>query len=209
MGIKELFTGYGGMAFPLPDIAGKYKGKSIVVCGDADCVWADLETFGCRDDARCGQVRKEGWDFMVVNKLGETFPGWINHWYSNQPAHLKTFIAARRYEYAPEFAQTWITHSCGVGADYRWPWHGGGTSGLGATLVAVALGYDRVVLCGLPLNDTPHNGEPHWRKGNFTREAAGSVTDDRNTYWKSAIKEGFDGKVKSMSGRTRDWLGAP
>src|SRR5262245_50168095 len=139
MGVKELMTGYGGLMFPLPSIAGSCKGKNIVVCADASCVWIDLELFGCRDDAGKGRVRKDGWDFMAVNKLGETFPGHLHHWYSNQTQHLDTFIAARRYEYGPEFAKRWVTHSCNVGADYRWPWHGGGTSGLGATLVAVGL----------------------------------------------------------------------
>jgi len=210
MGIKELMTGYGGLMFPLPSIAGSCKGKNIVVCGDASCVWDDLEKFGCADTSTFkGRIKKDGWEFMAINKIGETFPGHLHHWYSNQPNYLNTFIAARRPEYAPEFSPFWVTHSCNSGADYRWPWHGGGTSGLGGTLVAVALGYDRVMLCGLPLDDSPHNGEPHWRKSNFTREASGSINNDQNTYWKRAIAEGFDGKVKSMSGRTKEWMGAP
>src|ERR1041385_5857383 len=196
--------------FPLPSIAGSCKGKNIVVCGDAACVWDDLERFGCRDDSPPkGGVKKDGWEFMAVNKLGETFPGYLHHWYSNQTNHLKNFVAARRPEYAPQLSPSWVTHSCNVGADYRWPWHGGGTSGLGATLVAVALGYDHVVLCGLPLDDGPHNGEPPWRRSNFTREVAGSIRNDRPGHWRRAIEEGFDGKVRSMSGRTRDWLGEP
>jgi hypothetical protein len=209
VGLKELFSGYGGFAFPLPSIAGSCKGKKVVVCGDAHCVWIDLELFGCRDDSGLGRVRKEGWEFMAVNKLGECFPGHLHHWYSNQPAHLANFVKARRNEYEKEFTKYWITHSCGVGADFRWPWGGGGTSSLGAALVAIGLGYERVVLCGVPLDNTPHNGQPHWRKCNFENEAAGSATDDRDGYWKRAIQEGFEGKVRSMSGRTAAWLGRP
>jgi hypothetical protein len=210
MGLKDLMTGYGGFAFPLPRIAGTYKGKNLIVCGDAQCVWIDLELFGARDDTHPGKVRKEGWDVMVVNKLGETFPGWIHHWYSNIPRVINTAIAARRDEYTREFSPSWVTHSCNVGADYRWPWGGHGTSGLGAVLVGIGLGYDRIVLCGLPLDDGPHNGEPHWRKTKFaSSEAAGSKTDDRDSHWKRAIELAFDKKVRSMSGRTKDWLGGP
>lgn len=210
MGLKDLMTGYGGLAFPLPKIAGTYKGKNLIVCGDAQCLWLDLELFGARDDSRMGQVRKDGWDIMVVNKAGECFPGWIHHWYSNLPRVIHSAIAARRDDYAIEFSKIWITHSCNAGADHRWPWGGHGTSGLGAVLVGIGLGYDRIVLCGLPLDDGPHNGEPHWRKTKFAAsEAAGSKTNDKNVHWKRAIDSAFEGKVKSMSGRTREWLGGP
>ena len=207
MGLNELMAGYGGRAFPLPEIAGKYKGKNLIICGDALCVWIDLELFGARDNSGMGKVRKEGWDLMVVNNLGITFPGTIAHWYSNQPRVIRNAVAARRDEYAIEFSKDWITHSCNDGADYRWPWGGHGTSGLGAVLVGLGLGYDRIVLCGLPLDDGPHNGECHWRKTKFaSSEAAGSVRDDRDSHWKRAIELAFDGKVKSMSGRTKVWL---
>jgi hypothetical protein len=210
LSLKDLMSGYGGFAFPLPSIAGKYEGNQLVICGDAACVWSDLEAFGCRDDDGRGKVRKSGWDFMVVNKLGETFPGWIAHWYSNMPRVIERSIAARREEYTREFSKHWITHSCNVGADYRWPWGGHGTSGLGSVLVGVGLGYRSIVLCGMPLDDGPHNGEPHWRKTGFaSSEAAGGVNDDKNAHWKRAIDLAFCGKVKSMSGRTKAWLGAP
>lgn len=210
MALKDLMTGYGGFEFPLPEIAGTYKGRSVVVCGDAAGIWDDLEAFGCRDDAGRGSVRKEGWDFLLVNKLVETFPGDIEHCYSNEPGILRKYIGARRQEYTREFSGPLHTHSCNGGMKWRWPWGGHGTSGLGAVLVAVGLGYDRIVLCGLPLDDGPHNGEPHWRACRFaTSEAAPSGTSGINSHWKRARDMAFDDKVKSMSGRTRDWLGAP
>lgn len=211
MALDELLTGYGGRAFPYPDIAGAYKGKKLVVCGDAIGVWDDLECFGCRDDSGPrGRVRKEGWDFLTVNKLVETFPGSVEHCYSNEANLLNKFIAARRSEYAREFGPPAHSHSCNTGAAHRWPWGGQGTSGLGAVLIGLGLGYDRIVICGMPLDDGPHNGEPHWRRTAFkSSEAAGSATDDRDSHWKRAMDLAFQGRVKSMSGRTRDWLGSP
>jgi hypothetical protein len=172
-------------------------------------VWADLEAFGCRVDHRQGaSPRKEGgWDFLTVNKAVETFPGNIEHAYSNEPALLMRFIAARRSEYsASSPARCTSTPATAEGAMHRWPWGGWGTSGLGACFAGVGMGYDQVVLCGVPLNDGPHNGEPPWRKGGFTREAASTADGAMNP---TGSAPGAPRKIFSMSGRTREWLGAP
>lgn len=199
--------GYSGRA--LPAIVGRYSGKGLVVCADAACIWDDLERFGCKRTHRLGSVYKEGFDFLTVNKLVEVFPGNIEHAYSNEPVLLAKFIAARRSEYAREFDGPRHTHSCQAGAKWHWPFGGHATSLLSATLAGVAMGYGQVVICGGPLTDGPHNGEPPWRKTGFTREAADSVDDKINRYWKRARDMAFQGRVKSMSGRTKDWLGAP
>lgn len=193
-----------GCASRLPDIKGLYAGKKLIICGDAACIWADLEAFGCRSDHGNGSIGKPGFDFMAVNKAGETFPGHLEHWYSNAGHLLKIWMAARRQEYIKEFIVS-HTHACSNGAMWLWPWGAHGTSGLGAALTGIALGYEQIVLCGLPLDNGPHNGEPPWRK---TRFASSEVKDD-DQHWQRARELAFQGKVKSMSGRTRDWLGAP
>lgn len=199
-----------GTPFHLPEIAGKYQGRGLVIVGDAIGVWDDLEAFGCRSDEGRGRVEKEGFDFLTINKAVETFPGGIEHCYSNEPSLLLKFIAARRSEYTREFKGPKHSHSISGGASWTWPFGGHGTSGLGAVLVGLGLGYDRIVICGVPLDDGPHNGEPKWRRCAFkTSEAAGNVNTGMNSHWKKAIQFAFDGKVKSMSGRTREWLGAP
>ena len=203
MALTDLMKGYAGTTFPLPKIAGTYKG-GLIICGDAACVWGDLERFGCASRLGRGSVRKDGFDFMTVNRLVETFPGEIEHCYSNEPQLLDRFVAARREEYRKEFGAPRHTHSCNKGAMWRWPWGGHGSSGLGAALVAVGLGYEQIVLCGMPLDNSPHNGEPPWRECRFDKEVAGM-----NQHWKSAMEMVFDGKVKSMSGRTMKWLGNP
>lgn len=210
MGLKEWTAEYGGLPSKLPEIAGQYQGKSLIICGDAACVWLDLELFGARDDSGRGKVHKPGWDLMTVNKIVEVMPASAEHCYSNQSRVLRVALAARRDEYAREFTFEPHTHSCNEGARWHWPWGGHGTSGLGACFVALALGYERIVLCGLPLDDGSHNGEPHWRKTTFaSSEAAGNERDDRDGHWKRAIELGFGGKIKSLSGRTRAWLGDP
>jgi hypothetical protein len=207
--LDDFFRDYGGKAFPLPEIAGKYadKNKVLIIAGDAACVWEDIERAGGMSRAGLGSVGGP-FDYLTVNKLVEVFPGNIEHAYSNQPHYLETWIKARRVEYVREFDGPRNTHSCNKGAKWYWPLGGHATSGLGAALVGVGLGYEKIILCGIPLTDGPHNGEPPWRKTRFTNEAADSA-DGMNRHWRNARDYAFRGRVKSMSGRTREWLGAP
>lgn len=202
-GLAKYLAESGTSSRSLPDIAGCFS-RGVVVCGDAAGVWADLERFGCRSDRGKGGVAKDGFDFLVINKIGETFPGDIAHWYSNAGHLIEVWKAARRQEYEREFAVPMHTHSCSPGAAWRWPWGAYGTSGLGGVLTAVALGYAPIVLCGLALDDGPHNGEPPWRATKFAKSEA--PADD--PHWLRAAAT-FKGTVFSMSGQTRAWFGEP
>lgn len=208
--LEKYLAEYGYSERQVPEIAGKYEGKGLVVCGDAACVWDDLERFGCKKEHMRGSVYKDGFDFLTINKLVEVFPANLEHAYSNSPALLNKFIAARRDEYRKEFEGPRHTHSCQPGAKWHWPTGGHATSALGATLAGVAMGYKQVVLCGVPLDNGPHNGEPPWRKCRFIdSEVASQINGDPNRYWQKARDMVFKGRVRSMSGRTMEWLGAP
>lgn len=196
-----------GIAPVLPGIAGSYKGGNVVICGDGECLWRDLETFGCRDEGDGGKVAKPGWDFMCVNMAGSKFPGVVEHWYSNAGYLVERFLSVRRQEYPRSFSVNHLHALDGFTQEWPsahvWPWTGHGTSGCGACLTAMALGYDRAVLCGIPLDNRPHNGEPPWRKTNFVNEVRG----DRK-HWLNLARH-FAGRITSMSGQTRKWFGDP
>lgn len=200
MALRDFLGHYGISTVDFPSVAGSYTGN-VVVCGDAACIWGDLEKFGCRV---ANGVAKDGWDFFTVNRAVETFPGKVEHCYSNNGYLLAKFIAVRRQEYAHEFGPPNRSHAATMGAEYTWPWSCHGTSGLGAILTAIGLGYRKIVLCGMPLDEGRHNGEPPWRRCRFTTE----VPDD-DPHWGRAMHLAFEGKVTSMSGRTRQWLGLP
>lgn len=200
---------FGYAARQLPKIAGSFAGQKLIICGDAATIWDDLERFGAKNTTNRGSVAKPGWHIMTVNKIVELMPANIHHAYSNEPTLLNKYLSARRDEYEKEFETPRTTHSCNEGARHLWPLGGHGTSGLCAALVGVGLGYDEIVLCGIPLTDGPHNGEPPWRKTRFTREAADNVAVGINQYWRRARDLAFCGRVTSMSGRTREWLNAP
>ena len=198
--LKKFLNSYGIPERSSPSCVGKYRGQSIVICGDAACVWDDLERFGCRSE---NGVAKEGWHFFTVNGITSTFPGQIEHCYSNAVWVIRRYIRARRDDYKAEFGYPKFCHSRDEGADFIWPWNGNGTSGLGAVLCALFMGYERIVLAGMPLDNSPHNGEPPWRRTFFLKEV-----EKGEIHWPNAIKA-LNGKVKSLSGRTAQWLGAP
>jgi phage terminase large subunit-like protein len=168
--MAALLAEYGASTRDLPKIAGCYAGGSLVICGDSACVWADLEAFGCRSTpgaARCkGRLglhgRQQAWRdvprrdrALVLERFRRHRPLERSGGATNTPS---------------EFPQPRHTHSCAGGAMWLWPWPAHGTSGLGAVFVGLGLGYSQIVLCGMPLDDGPHNGEPPWRRTKFTVE---------------------------------------
>ena len=84
--------------------------------------------------------------------------------------------------------------------DLTWPRIHGGTSSLFAVFVALGLGYEQVILAGCPLDKSSHFYEPPWRRCQEFNETL--------KHWEEA-QEVFKGRVKSVSGRTRDLLGEP
>ena len=85
---------------------------------------------------------------------------------------------------------------------YQWHIHrDGGTTGLFAVLIGLLMGYDKIILAGCPTDASPRYFEdiPHPQFGLDT------IKDE----WLRARDAVFNGKVKSLSGRSREWLGEP
>lgn len=191
------------------DMLGKYEGKRCIVAASAACVWDDLERLGVNN------VNPEGrfndWHIIAVNDMIMYFPGIIDHCYSNQHRWFAGWLGARRetickVHVKSKWGEPGPTHSCRVGGKYNWPWPGHGTSTLNAVYTAIALGYNPIVICGAPLDNSPHFFEPPWGHSNFEREVS-ITTSGEVAYWENARNKLFRGRVCSMSGRTRDLLG--
>ena len=174
---------------PLPEIAGKYSG-SLHIIGGGRNVWEDIEN------------NKPTGDVMAINDVGMYWPKALVHWYSNHAPHLPIWAQARTFRKGMKDNPVQHLHSCYEGVKWRWPFGGTGTSSLNAVYVALGLGYAPIVLCGIPLDDSGNFFDPHWVRSNFRREAHYDV-------WEFARDQVFDGKVKSMSGMSRQMLGAP
>jgi len=202
MSLKNDFTFLGITLRDWPEsMVGKFSGTRLILCAGAACIWDDLALLG---------VRKETSDthFMAVNDVAMHLPLKIRHLYSNDHKMFGHWIGARRAQYVRRFGDIEYTHSNRVGGQHSWPWPGHGTSALGAVYTGLAMGYEPIILCGCPLDDSPNYFSPSWEVRNFTREVS-DRPDGKMAYWSDAARKCFRGRVKSMSGRTRELLGAP
>lgn len=156
-----------------------------IVVGGAACVWEDL--LDC----------PKGLPLIAVNKMigdlpFEPYVGATLHW-----DRAAEFRAGRRGGFLV------YSRADAPGVDVCWSapidWHG--SSGLYAVWVALQLGFTNILLAGIPIDASPHYyGEdapalgrflPHYREG-----------------WLNAQKD-LDGRVRSMSGWTKELLGGP
>lgn len=139
----------------------------------------------------------KGTDIMVINYTGDYFPRPFQHWVSLHP----DIIAAGR----PYKAWNFTAHSNRrhKGIDKVWNYETyGSDSGLFACHVALKLGYDKIILCGIPLDSS--------RKFFEMKEMPNHQFDTTVNLqiWRSEVPV-FENKIRSMSGNTKEMLGAP
>lgn len=144
---------------------------------------------------------------LATNHTGRDRPGFFDHWISFHIEHFERWLGERREAGRPDPGMLWTAaHRRGMRPgnlapariDYATSW--GGSSGLLAVTVALHhLGCDRIVLAGVPLDKrSAHYDDPApWLEACKYRNA-----------WIQHRGEMRD-TVRSMSGWTRELLGAP
>lgn len=146
-------------------------------------------------------------NFDVVIGTGHAvcdYPGEVHHWVSFHTELLRSFwVKTRRARGYSEVSNFWTALHSGRA---RSTLDGiqtidvnGGSSGLIATMVALGpVNADKVVLCGIPMQVSPqYDNIVPWREA-VNHQAA----------WKAYLPQ-LAGRVKSMSGWTRELLGTP
>jgi hypothetical protein len=181
--------------FP-PALVDRFQGKAMVL-GSGRSIWDDLSRFN-----------HKGYGVVAVNNMTLHYRDQVDHSVSMHPDEPELWRKLRKiYNCLP---CELITHSPvptnqKSETDYTWYFEKGqgGTSGLFAVMLALALGYDRVVLCGMPLDDLGHFYDPpNHRDGCFR-------SDFIHSEWNEVNKLYFNNRVKSLSGWTRNLLGEP
>ena len=176
---------------------GRESGECIV-CASGHTVWKDLAAIAAHENMH----------YLCVNDVGMHIPFWVRHWYSNDDEWLPRWVNARRPQYKKNIDRApTLVHTRQKGQSHMciWPGPGHGTSALGAVYTALALGYDRVIICGAPLDDMGHYFDPPWIRTNFDRQVP--EVKGETKYWTNARNRVFEGRVKAVSGRLRDILG--
>ena len=173
--------------------------KALVI-GGADCIWTDVQAserlFGA-----------QWWDLVVAaNDIGCHWPRRLDAWATLHVEKMQRWREDRDRRGHPA---GYVTYSRsgkkrrGIDETVHHRF-GGGASGLLAVSVALHLGADRIVVCGVPMTKSPHfdesavhpKGKPwpspdaHWKKWRHHAAVLSQV-------------------IRSMSGRTQEMFGAP
>ncbi len=183
-----------------PRCAGNFSGTAVVMgCGRT--IWDDLARI--KDLDRIGVI--------AINNMILHYKGRVHHGVSMHPEEPNLWRSLRPYYQGEESHVT--THGyrkhekMGLSeCDYVWgniEGAGGGTSGILAVMIGLALGYDEIILAGVPLDNDGHFYDPPSLKLNIFN------SDFLKMEWTNTANNYFQGRVKSMSGWTREFLGAP
>lgn len=182
----------GGIGNP-PGKLGRRSGPLLVI-GTARCVWDDLARLGAWDGAA-----------MAINDMIEHYPRRLTDVFSLYPDLLPGWMATRATRFYGIDGHRPDTHSHRGGhIDRVWPPAvTGGTSGLGATLAGLMLGHAPVILAGVPMKNMGHYYDPP--------DAPTGAPEQRHVQlrWDEMAKKFLAGRVFSLSGWTRELLGAP
>lgn len=174
--------------------------RTALVLGGGRCIWEDVEAA-----LNLGEFA----GVVACNDIAADWPGPLSGAASLHPDHWVRWTARRAAKgFAPipvTFGQEAFTGRRALPAsvmltDHRFPGQiRSGSSGLFALKVALTdLGFDRAVLCGVPMSEAEgHIVSPSWR---------GAET--MQTGWTEALPAIRD-RARSMSGFTAALLGKP
>lgn len=187
---QEVWESLGGSG--QPSRLGSRQGP-LLIMGGGSCVWDDY-----------AKVRPWKGEIMCVNDIGQFLHDQVAHWVTLHPEYLPGW---RHYRTKHLFGRgdrpTCHSNRMAEGVDVSWAIdNSGGSSGLFGIYVGLLLGYTEIVIAGIPMDDSPHFFDPPWYRGDLNDRA-------NQLAWMDAKARVFDGKVKSLSGRTKAWLGAP
>ena len=178
--------------------------KTALVLGSAACVWEDVAA-----------ARRLGSYQAVVgcNDTGVVWPGVMDAWVSFHENVFHRYAVQRDRRGLPPHKRVLVTDSAMATANRMAPVVTGsadpffpgqsksGTSGLFALKVAlIDLGFDRAVLCGMPMQNSAGHLQKHMT------DWAGEK--QHRAGWLQALPEIKD-RARSMSGWTQQQLGAP
>ena len=186
--LPELWQYLGGRGEP-PSRCGKFSGP-LLILGGGRTVWEDY-----------AKVRPWKGETMAVNDVGAILHERIRHWVTLHPEYMPGWLHYReKHNYGDRVPAMVHSHKSKPGVDVCWDIQAvGGTSGLFACSVGLLLGYDEIVLAGVPMTGDGHYFDPPWYSTEFEDGA-------NKMEWKRHITNMFKGRVSSLSGKTKEWI---
>lgn len=169
-----------------------------VILASAECWESDLDEFRA--------VYESPHDVIAVNDAGWLYKDRVDHWVTLHPENFPKWLERRPERDGIEFWTAGDRAHRYDRLDFNTLGHWGcGSSALFAVTVGLYMGYDRMVLCGVPMMSVPHaRGASDW-DGKPWPDKEVEIHRQGWTYHKDKIA----GAVRSMSGWTADLLGKP
>lgn len=166
---------------------------TAIAMGSGNCLDADMEkALALAPDAM----------LVACNHAARDWPGRIDHWVSMHPDLFPKWIGERAVAGHPLCEHYWYPKHRAVRCpvkDARPIQTWGGSSGLLAVQVALELGAERVMLAGIPINQTfCHKGDNRY----WTEARQYRGTWERHAHL-------LNGRARSFSGWTAELLGVP
>ncbi len=188
------FRGIKGVGASPPSYLDSCKGN-LIILGGSRCVWDDW--LRLRDAGFSGSL-------MAVNDIGQWIDG-LNHWVSLHPANLRHWIELKRLH--AMHSHNCLTHTQEPYEGIRVAWQiqpYGEQSGLFAIQVGLLLGFDRIMVCGIPMDHSGHFFDPPWTDGVGEHDDKCVKHSWRQTIDMNPI---YKRSVRSMSGWTKEIFG--
>lgn len=148
------------------------------------------------------KVRPWKGEVMCVNDVGAHLHDRVRHWVTLHPEYMPGWRLFReKHLYGQGIPAMTHAQKAKPGIDTVWEvGNVGGTSGLFACFIGLMLGYDEILLAGVTMTNDGHYFDPPWYRTDFEDKAIAAV-------WREAKANILAGRVHSLSGRTREWLG--
>lgn len=190
--IKDIFIND-----PVPSIVGNYSGI-LIILGCGRNVWKELEEI----KALIGHKK---FSIMCINDTAFQLIGDFSHAVS---LHLE-FLPAIKHLRPLRSLGHFFTHSAKheEGVDHVWNIPNvGGTSSLFGCKIAILMGYEKIIMCGVPLDGAGHYYDPE-----FSDPQNNYNNTEQKIVWIQFRQTGTTAKgcIRSMSGRTKDVFGEP
>lgn len=202
---------------PMPKIVGQYQGRKLWILAGGSNVWEDIHCTG----------QYQGADVMCINKICMDFKGTVHHVAGAHPEWFEGFLHERCHPShqdlnRPLFHSDYTTNESTSKylapkqdltniVDYCWSGLGNqvASSGMLGILIAVCMGYEKIILCGMPLDFITYNHyyDPPWHKIPIDNMTQVIIKASLN-YCQESLPEVMK-RVRSFSGQTLLTFGAP
>ena len=194
---------------------GQHRGTAII-CGSAPCVFSDLE--------KAKSLFPDA-DILGVNNTAAMIDE-IEHVWTQHAEHAKKFKEAvtrkiyihskpRHYRNGGGMWLLPVADYLWEKVDYQWPdlhWVSGSSGVAGALWAKHGLGYEMVVMCGIPLDPDSvkytdkYPSEPTKQNGDFAEKR--QLVKWAQTF-EQYVNDGRASNIYSMSGKTNEITGNP